>query len=128
MNLAKLKAAFEVIECDLLLLRTYWLSKFCSCGLHRRRLTTEQHEYLSGAKGREYDNPKECCWCQYMPNPTLPLRYLVLLLVGIALGQPFNDLRACLTPQGDLSEDFSEPSLLGFPSVNAPPVEYLTLA
>lgn len=128
MDLTKIKAAFELIECGLLLLRTQWLSRFCSCSLRRRGRTTEQHEYLLGAKGKENNNPKEYCWCQYMQNANLPLRYLGLLLVEIALGQPVNDLKPCPDPQDALQENYPEPFLLGFPSATIPPAEYFTVA
>lgn len=128
MDLTKIKAAFELIECGLLLLRTQWLSRFCSCSLRRRGKTTEQHEYLLGGTGKENNNPKEYCWCEYRHNANLPLRYLGLLLVEIALGQPVNDLKSRLDPQIPLHEDYPEPFLLGFPSATTPPVEYLTVA
>lgn len=126
MDLTKIKAAFELIECGLLLLRTQWLSRFCSCGLRRRGQKAEDHEYLLGATGREHDDPKDC-WCESMQNANLaniPLRYLGLLLVEIALDQPINDLQPDPAPE----DDFPAPFLLGFPSADSPPTAHFTLA
>ena len=85
MALSKIKAAFELVECGLLLHHTDWLSRFCSCSLHRRGSSDENYEYLLGQMGQDDDNPKHQCWCNYMPDADLRLRYLGLLLVEIAL-------------------------------------------
>ena len=127
MALSKIKAASELVECGLLLLRTKWLYRFCSCGLRHRALSTGEHEYLLGATGQEDEDRKKQCWCNYMPNANLSLRYVGLLLVEIALGQPVNGLLSC-DPQEDFAEDFPEPFRLGFPSEHTPPVKYFTLA
>ena len=116
MDLTKIKAAFELIECGLLFLRTQWLSRFCSCGLRRRGATTKDHEYLLGAKFNQIKDQERYCWCTYRPHLDRPLRYLGLLLVEIALGRPVIDLR----PRNNSDEDFPAPFELGFRSATAP--------